>query len=392
MIQEVSIILLCYVLLWALVMLRAYGYRRLGLMVAEAEAEPIASELPPMSVIVTTRDQCGLLRRNLPLILEQEYSADFEVIVVDMNSTDDTSLLLENLQERYPHLHVVGVPPSARNISPVRLALTLGIRSANHDWTVLTQADCQPASPHWLARLGQACQRDKATQMVLGLTRFQGCRGWNGIRLRFFRTWQQMLHLPYARRYGAYRCEGTNLCYRRSFFLAHRGFADDSNLLVGATDIMVNHQSTPQNTALCLHPDSFMLKQAPRYVRWWYQERLFFMETRRHFRRRRLYRLFYFRHVLQTWAFTLATLALVAFALSIKPLTLSLLPLVLCPLLWLVHAFYRARWFGVTTRALGERSFTFSLPLLLHLVLLWDIAARLRWRFTKRQTFQKKYI
>ena len=39
MIQEVSIILLCYVLLWALVMLRAYGYRRLGLMVAEAEAE-----------------------------------------------------------------------------------------------------------------------------------------------------------------------------------------------------------------------------------------------------------------------------------------------------------------------------------------------------------------
>ena len=224
--------------------------------------------------------------------------------------------------------------------------------------------------------------------MVVGLTRFSKGRRWNGLRCRFFRIWQQMLHLPYARRYGVYRCDSTNLCYLRSLFLSHRGFADHSNLLVGATDIMVNHHSTVANTALCLHPEAFMLQQSPRYARWWNQERLFYMETRRHFRRRHIYRLIYFRHVLQTLAFTLCTLAALLFSLW-QPCYWFL---AVVAVLWITHAVHRARCFGFTARLLGERSFTFSLPLLLHLVPLWDAEARLRWRFTKRKVFQKKFI
>ena len=384
------IILLVYFALWALVMYLDVSYRRLGMMVGEARSlpSPSAGQLPPMSVIVTSREQHDELSRNLPLLLEQEYPAGYEVIVVDMNSTDDTPALLESMQDRYPHLHVVTLPESARNICPTRLALTLGIRSANHDWTVLTQADCRPASVHWLTRLGQACGQKPEAQIVMGYTSFRKGRRWNGLRFRFFRTWQQMLHLPYANRYGAYRCEATNLCYRRSLFLSHRGFADHSNLLVGATDIMVNRHSTPANTVLCLHPDAFVLQQSPRYSRRWYQERLFFMETRRHFRRRHLYRLCYFLHVLQTMLFTLCTLAAVLYSLWKSVYWL----LAVVVILWLVHAIRRAKCFNFTTRALGERSFTLSLPLLLNLVPLWDLAARLRWSFTKEKVFQKKFI
>ena len=383
-------ILLAYFALWALVMLLNVNYRCLGLMVRKTQAlpAPSADQLPPMSIIVTACEQHNELRRNLPLMLEQEYSASYEVIVVDMNSTDDTPSLLEAMQDRYPHLHVVSVPDSARSISPTRLALTLGIRSANYDWTVLTQANCRPASVRWLTRLGQACTQKPETQIVMGYTSFRNGRRWNGLRCRFFRTWQQMLHLPYANRYGAYRCDATNLCYRRSLFLSHRGFADHSNLLVGATDIMVNHHSRPANTALCLHPDAFVWQQSPFHSRWWHQERLFFMETRRHFRRRHLYRLCYFRHVLQTVLFTLCTLAAVLYSLWKSVYWL----LAFVAILWLAHTICRAKCFNFTTRTLGERSFTLSLPLLLNLVPLWDIAARLRWSLTKEKTFQKKFI
>jgi len=86
------IILAVFIVVWIISMIRN---RRVMWVCKQAEKElskaPLAaSQLPPLSVILTTYNQEEALRRNLPLILEQEYPADYEVIVVDMNSTDDT--------------------------------------------------------------------------------------------------------------------------------------------------------------------------------------------------------------------------------------------------------------------------------------------------------------
>ena len=51
---------------------------------------------PGMSVVIAASDQEALLAKHLPLILQQDYP-DFEVIVVDDNSKDDTKELLERL-------------------------------------------------------------------------------------------------------------------------------------------------------------------------------------------------------------------------------------------------------------------------------------------------------
>lgn len=388
--QTEYIILIAYLAVWSLAMLRCYGYLwpRRTVRKAQALPEPLPADLPPLSVVIPTYEQCDDLRRHLPSMLEQDYPQDFEVIVVDMRSTDETLAYLETLESRYPNLHVARVPDTARNISLIRLALTLGIRAASHDWVVLTQPACCPASPYWLMRMGQACAGRAELQIVLGYTLFQKRFGWNALRCRFFRLWQQMLHLPYAARHGAYQAEGTNLCYRRSLFLEHRGFANHSNLLVGATDIMVNHHSTHRNTAVCLHPDAFVL-QTPPNSRWWGEERLFFMETRRHFRHTVLYRLKYLGHVVLTWLFTLATLAALAgYVIRWQDYVLA----GTVAALWTLHLAWRAYAFYQGSRALGTRAVMPVLPLLLHLVPWWDGLAWLRWCFTRRRVFQKKFI
>ena len=385
------VVLGAYLVVWCLAMWRNRMYLGIQRMIAQAmrTAAPQADELPPMTVVVTAHEQGEALRRHLPTILEQEYPQPFEVLVVDMNSTDSTRQYLESLASSYPHLHTIRLPESVRNVSPIRLALTLAFRAAAHEWVTITQADCCPSSLQWLARMGQMCSRQPDTQIVCGHTQFVAAGGWNGLRCLFFRTWQQMLHLPYADRNGAYRADGTNLCYRRSLFLSHRGFAEDANLLVGATDIMVNLHSTPSNTRLCLHPDAFMLQDSPQYPRWWHRERLFFMETRTHFRRRSLYRLRYLGHVLLTWLFSLSTLAAV-----LVPLLFSRayeVPIVV-GLLWMTHFVVRLLYYGRAATALAARPMPLLLPLLLHWVAVWDASAWLQWRFANKQLFQKKFI
>lgn len=343
--------------------------------------------LPAISVVVTTHNQSEALRRHLPQILEQEYAGGFEVIVVDINSTDDTLTYLESLEGTYTNLRVISTPDSARNISKLRMALTLAFRTANNEWVMVTLADCEPSSPHWLTSMGKACQSEE-TMMVLGYTRYADGKGWLWLRYHFMRIWQQMLHLQWTKTHPAYRCDGTNLCYRRSFFLNHKGFADDSNLQLGATDIMVNHNSTLANTQYVACPEAIVMQDTPRYYRKWLQERTFFMETRRHFHNRMAYCMHYLREPLLTWVPTILMLTTMVWGIMngniVAPIAVFTL--------WLALIAYQTYRINKQFAAMGEQPIWGVMPLLLHLVLVWDIGAWLSWLFTNRQTFQKKYI
>jgi len=60
-------------------------------------------EMPPLSVILCARNEADNLRKILPAILEQDYP-QFEVIVINDASTDETEDVLGFMEEKYPHL------------------------------------------------------------------------------------------------------------------------------------------------------------------------------------------------------------------------------------------------------------------------------------------------
>ena len=93
---------------------------------------------PGFSVIIATSDQEELLAKHLPYLLKQDYP-DFEVIVVDDNSKDDTKELLERLSQQYPNLYMTHTSDSIRYISHKKLALTLGIKAAKKEWVVFIE-------------------------------------------------------------------------------------------------------------------------------------------------------------------------------------------------------------------------------------------------------------
>ena len=105
----------------------------------------------PVSVVICAKNEAENLRTRLVHVLEQDYP-DFEVVVVNDQSTDDTEMILDEYKQKYPNLYVTEISHNTQFRQGKKLALTIGIKAAKNEWLLLTDADCMPVSKTGYAR------------------------------------------------------------------------------------------------------------------------------------------------------------------------------------------------------------------------------------------------
>ena len=114
----------------------------------------MTSEKPKISVIITVQDQAQALEKNLPIFLTQQGEVEYEVIVVNDSSADDTTNVLKRMKTEYPHLYTTFLPFSKVPYpSRSRLALTIGAKAAHGAWIVLADITRPPLTDSWLSTL-----------------------------------------------------------------------------------------------------------------------------------------------------------------------------------------------------------------------------------------------
>lgn len=348
----------------------------------------------PLSIVIPTHNQAPELRKHLPAILEQDYE-DYEVIVVDIASTDETREVLEELGLRFPALRHSGTPATARDISLERLALTLGIRAAKHEWVVITHANCQPASPLWLKTLSQHMTEDKG--IVLGVAKYDEERHtWFDYKVSFFRLWNTLANLRHIRSgHAAVRADGCNLALRRSLFLSEDGFGDHLNLLTGTEELLINRLSTAKNTTVCDSPDAIVIEDRMTASRLWKKHRIFYMETRRHQRHTFIYRTRQNLRLLTPWLLLCALCALWPSLHHFFPeedLAVGIITGLVFILFFIAVGVWINRW-NCAAHVIGyKRNYFITLPLFTFSLPFWNLSACLSHRFAPESEFRKKFV
>lgn len=104
--------------------------------------ETVYKNSPPVSVIICAKNEVHNLQKHLSQILNQKYP-DFEVLVVDDHSKDETLNVLKTFQKKHPHLKVIE-SSNFKDVPGKKLALTKAIEMAKHDILLFTDADCYP--------------------------------------------------------------------------------------------------------------------------------------------------------------------------------------------------------------------------------------------------------
>lgn len=208
---------------------------------------------PPVSVIICARNEEENLRNYLPAILEQDYP-EFEVILVDDYSEDDTKWLLKEFCETHDNLRVIEIAEHIRLKHGKKFAVSLGVKGAKYEHLVFTDADCQPESDQWLRKMAASFEDDK--KIVLGYSPYFKSGGLLGLLIQFETYHTAMSYLSYALKGNAYMGVGRNMAYTKSLFFAGKGFAAHMHIPSGDDDLFVNQNATPDNTTICIDPEA----------------------------------------------------------------------------------------------------------------------------------------
>ena len=212
------------------------------------------SQQHPVSVIVCARDEDENLARNLPGLLVQTYPSTYEVVVVNDNSVDDSKYILQELKKTFRSLHVVELTQEAKLISGKKYPLSVGIREAKHEILLLSDADCVPASEHWVEKMQDGYHEN--TEIVLGYGAYHKKSGLLNKLIRFETFHTALQYLSYALAGLPYMGVGRNLSYKKSLFFRHKGFSSINNIPSGDDDLFINKTATKKNVSVVIDPDA----------------------------------------------------------------------------------------------------------------------------------------
>ncbi|PZX20765.1 cellulose synthase/poly-beta-1,6-N-acetylglucosamine synthase-like glycosyltransferase [Breznakibacter xylanolyticus] len=218
-----------------------------------------SSRLPAVSVVVCAKNEAANLSKFLPIILTQDYP-QFEVVVVNDASTDDSDMVLAQMKISYPNLYYTTIPVDRRFLHSKKLAVNIGIKAAKYEHLLFTDADCMPESDHWI-RLMMSGFASPGKELVVGYSPYARLKGMLNCWVRYETFWNGLQYLGFALMGKAYMGVGRNMAYTKSLFQRNSGFSRHVYLASGDDDLFVRDAATPDNVAVVVAPGSKMRSQ-----------------------------------------------------------------------------------------------------------------------------------
>ena len=308
-----------------------------------------ASNEIPISVIIAARNESHNLQENLRFILEQDYS-NFEVIVVNNNSTDDSYQVLSALKKEYNHLEIIEFNNPEHVRQGKKLPLTLGIKAAKNEHLLLTDADCKPKSNQWIKKMARGF---KEKEIILGYGPYIKTSGLLNSIIRFDTAWIGMNYFSFALNGFAYMGVGRNLAYTKRAYQAVDGYKSHHMLASGDDDLFIQEASKKSSLGIEIDADTHCFSPSKNiWSEWIHQKSRHFTTTPKYSFIKKL--------LLATYPITL-----VAAWFSFVSLMILSNSVFIC---FIMILFYTIKWWiqGKCLIKLNQRKFALFFPL-------WDL-------------------
>lgn len=239
-----------------------------------------SSERQPVSVIIAAHNEGYNLQKNLPVILNQNYH-DFEVVVVNHASNDNTADVLFDLQLKHKNLKIVNIERELNFFTGKKFPLSIGIKSAKHEILLLTDADCKPNSDKWIESM--ASKYTSQTEVVLGYGPYNSSGGILNQIIRYDTFMIAMQYFSFALMGFPYMGVGRNLSYLKTLFFKNKGFTSHYNIPSGDDDLFIMQVANSSNTIINVSPGSYMYSEPKHNFSTWFQQKQRHLSTGKYY-------------------------------------------------------------------------------------------------------------
>ncbi len=184
------------------------------------------------SILIPFRNEAKHLPQVLHSLKMLNYPKElFEIILVNDASEDTSEEICKNFAENNPELDLKLLQNKRTSGSPKKDALTTGIKTAEKENIITTDADCL-LPQDWLREFDAAITETGA-KMIAGPVTAVPKKG-------FFNSFQELdlfsLQAATMGGFGVYlpfMCNGANLCYSKKAFLEVNGFSGNEGIASG---------------------------------------------------------------------------------------------------------------------------------------------------------------
>lgn len=239
------------------------------------------SVINPVSVVIYAKNESHRLRENIPVWMEQDYP-EFEVLIVNDNSDDDTDELLKTFTQSYANLKVINLHQNLNFFTGNKFPLSIGIKSAKHDVILFTYAHCLPSGKQWIKNMQAHFVPGK--DIVLGHHMYVRRNGYGNLLARFDLFEMVLRYLSFAKAGMPFMGVGNNLAYRQSLFYKQGGFISHYNVNTGEDDLFINRAANGRNVDIEIHPESFTVSTRKLNTKLWLHLKYRQFQTYPHYR------------------------------------------------------------------------------------------------------------
>lgn len=223
-------------------------------------------QLEPVSVVVCARDAYEYLQDLIPVLLTQDYP-DYEIVIVNDCSEDETEEWLKDIERREPKIKPVQLRQHLNFFNGKKFPLSMGIKSAKNDLIILTDVNCLPTNSQWLRSVVNSYGNN--TEVVIGYSPYMNKKGVFNQIMRFDAVQYAMQYLSAALNKHPYMGIGTNLSYRKELFYRHKGFTSHYTTSVGDDDLFISQVASKKNTEVLIDAENAILTTPPHKFGMW---------------------------------------------------------------------------------------------------------------------------
>ena len=223
-------------------------------------------QAPPVSVVVPVfSEDYSYLDERLPKIFEQEYEAQFEVVLVYVGSDGDYFEELSRLRLLHPNLVVTKFDFNPRFPISIKQAINLGIKSSHNEHVILSTTSAAPASAHWLAMMGKAFMRG---DIVLGYSAIEPGAGLGRYLMRMSNMQFSLYWLAQAVNRMTYRGIRHNIGFTKTLYFGVKGF-NHLSLNIGEDDLFIQRIAKRNNVSVVMIPKGSVIEHPWGGLGWW---------------------------------------------------------------------------------------------------------------------------
>jgi glycosyltransferase involved in cell wall biosynthesis len=249
---------------------------------AFAKPQAITAKKIPVSVIVCIKNNIEEAQRLIPALAAQQYP-DFEIVLVDNASGDETIDVLEGFEKQYRNVKLVKVENNEAFWANKKYALTLGIKAASKDYLLFIDINCMPASDEWIASM--VSQFTLSKTIVLGYSAIEKKKNsFLNKLIRFDGLLAATHYFSWAKMGRPYTGNGRNLAYKKDEFFNRNGYINHIKIRVGEDALFINEAATKKNTAICYTPQSITLREGKKTFKAWVKDKRKRLFTARFFK------------------------------------------------------------------------------------------------------------